>query len=105
MRHSFPLDSSAEIAPFPVAHIPAVSDADYLPVLFAFPHWALPFLLRSRAATASFAIRLSSAAESLAARAFPPLLAILEMSASERLFARALPPREPSACACGFSFF
>src|SRR5215469_6579030 len=105
MSHALPLYSPRVIAPLPVAHIPAVTDADYLAFLLAFPHYVFSFLLRSRAATANFAIRLSSVAESLVALAFPPLLAISAISASDNLFARALPPREPSACACGFGFF
>ena len=65
-----------------------------------------PFLLCSRAATASFAIRLNSVADSLAAAlAFPPLLAILAISAADRASALALPPKRPSACAFGFFFF
>src|SRR5271167_4969162 len=104
MRDPLAFDVPTDVAPFPVAHIPAIPDSDYLPVLFAFPHFAFPFLLRSRAATPSFAISLRRAADSCRALAFPPLLAISAIWASDRLSVRAFPPRLPSACACGFFF-
>jgi hypothetical protein len=105
MGDSLPFDSPADVSALPVANVPAVPNVDDLPLLFSVPHLYLPpFLLRSRAATARFAIRLRSAADSFAALAFPPLLAILVTSASDRFCARAFPPRLPSACAFGFFF-
>jgi len=101
----FPFYCAANISAFPIADVPAVSNANDLPLLFSVPHtYFPPFLLRSRAATASFAIRLNSAADSFAALAFPPLLAILAISAGDKFSALALPPRLPSACAFGFFF-
>jgi len=41
MSYSLPLDDSANIAPFPIAHKPAVPDADYLSVLLS--HLSSPF--------------------------------------------------------------
>src|SRR5712692_6656751 len=106
MGDSLPFDSPADVPALPVTNVPTIPDTDNLPLLFSVPHFYLPpFLLRSRAATASFAIRLRSTADSLAALAFPPLLAILATWASDRFRARALPPRLPSACAFGLSFF
>src|ERR1019366_2147403 len=106
MGDSLPFDRPADVSTLPIANVPAVTDTDDLPLLFSVPHLYLPpFLLRSRAATARFAIRLRSAADNFAAPAFPPLLAILVTSASDRFSARALPPRLPSACAFGFFFF
>src|SRR5271167_1149680 len=102
MRDPLAFDVPTDVAPFPIAHIPAIPDSDYLPILFAFPHFAFPFLLRSRAATPSFAISRRRAADSRCALAFPPLLAISAILASDRLSVRAFPPRAPSACACGF---
>jgi len=98
-------DGPAVISTFPVTNVPAVSDANYLSLLFSVPHCHFPFLLRSRAATASFAIRLRSLADNFAALAFPPLLAMSAIAASERVSARLFPPRLPSACACGFGLF
>src|ERR1035441_7878064 len=45
MCYSLPFDGTADIAPFPVAHIPAITDADYLPFLLASPHLAVPLSL------------------------------------------------------------
>ena len=38
MGDALPFDGPADIAPFPIAHIPAITDADYLPCLLASPH-------------------------------------------------------------------
>src|SRR5216683_1498796 len=109
MGHSLAFDRSTDIAMLPISHIPAVTDADDCAVLSPVAHHSFPFfscaLLRSRAATAFFAIRLRSSADSFSALAFPPLLAILAISEGLKYFARALPPRLPSACACGFFFW
>jgi hypothetical protein len=101
-------DGSARITPFPIAHIPPVCDSDYGSVLFSVSHLSSSFFvlarLLSRAATANFAIRLSSATDNFAALAFPPFLAILATSASDKFCARARPPSRPSACAFEFFF-
>src|SRR4051812_6701462 len=103
MGDSLAFDSPGDAPALPIPHIPAAADANDCPVLFAVAHgYWFSFRLRSRAATASFAIRLRSPADNVAALAFPPLLAIEETSASDRFAARAFPPRLPSACAFGF---
>jgi hypothetical protein len=38
LSSSAPLNSAADCAPFPIAQIPAVTDAEDLPVLLATPH-------------------------------------------------------------------
>jgi len=67
-------------------------DTDYLSFLLAFPHYVFSFLLRSRAATAFFAISRRLSADRLAALAFPPLLEILVISDWGRFAALAFPP-------------
>src|ERR1019366_1044980 len=57
---------------------------------------------RSRACTASFAMRDRSAADSFSLRAFPALLADSERSFADMLAARAVPPNFPRAAAFGF---
>lgn len=106
MGNPLPLDDPADISAFPIPNVPAISNANDLSLLFAVLHisYSPPFLLRSRAATAAFAIRLNSALDNFAALAFPPLLAILMISAGDRALALALPPKRPSACAFGFFF-
>jgi hypothetical protein len=80
------LADASDIAKHPIAHMPVVSDADYLSVLFSLLHsLLLSRLVPSRAATASIAIRLRSTADNFAAVAFPPLVAILTISDLGRL--------------------
>jgi hypothetical protein len=91
------LADASDIAKQPIAHMPVVSDADYLSVLFSLYAFTSPFAsCASRAATASIAIRLRSTADNFAAVAFPPLVAILTISDLGRLFALALPPSFPA---------
>src|SRR5215472_277580 len=73
---SLTLDRPTNTSTFPVTNVPAVADPHDCAILLSVSNaHAFPFLLRSRAATASLAIRRRSAAENFSALAFPPLLA------------------------------
>jgi integrase len=103
--HFAVLDTILKIAHVPEAACP--EDRSCLLAFFShvhFPFSCACFRFRSRAATASLAIRFRSAAERLAFLAAAAFLAISERSVPERLLARAFPPNFPSATAAGFFF-
>src|ERR1035437_6111210 len=69
MGYSFSLNRSAYVSPLPISNVPAITDADDLPVLFSVSHVHSLLRFCSRAVTASFAIRFRSAADNFSARA------------------------------------
>src|SRR5271157_3317418 len=107
LRDADVLHCSTDYPILEIAHVPCGASLVYRSRLLASAlHADFPFpwrfRLRSRACTASFAIRDRSAGDSFSLRAFPALLADSERSFADMLAARAIPPSFPRATAFGF---